>query len=444
MTTLRDSDASRAAAEGPDSKRPAGDENSGAPPRQKTAKPPRPKATAAPAEKPGKGGQVVEYPAAKQSMTTAAPARVKRRHSFAAISFVIAVLLPTALSVGYLYGLAHDQYASRVAFSIRGQENVGPMSFLGAFSQTVSGGGADAEIVYELIRSQQMVEAAFSALPLDEIYNVPEKDFVFRLGDDQPIERKVEYWRWMTDVSFDGATGLVNFQARAFDPESARRVAAFVLDESTRIVNEISLQAREDAVSVARNVLNKAEDRLRDMRRRIRAFRDVEQEVDPVANARAAVGLLATLRERLAAAKIELDNYMSLVGEQGPRAPALRQTVTSLEARIAEERERLGGGADGDDNNGGRVFSDLMSEYEELMVELEFAENAYVSALSSFEQAQVEARRQTRFLSPHIEPTLSVEAEYPQRALMSVGIFVILTVAWAVILLILYNIRDRR
>jgi capsular polysaccharide transport system permease protein len=77
-------------------------------------------------------------------------------------------------------------------------------------------------------------------------------------------------------------------------------------------------------------------------------------------------------------------------------------------------------------------------------VELEFAQNAYVSALSSFEQAQVEARRQTRFLSPHIRPTLSVEAQYPQRALLAAGVFVLLTVGWAVLALIAYNVRDRR
>ena len=83
-------------------------------------------------------------------------------------------------------------------------------------------------------------------------------------------------------------------------------------------------------------------------------------------------------------------------------------------------------------------------DYEELMVEREFAENTYVSALASFEQAQVEARRQTRFLSPHIHPTLSVEPQYPQRALLSLGVFVLLTVGWAVLALIVYNVRDRR
>ena len=389
-----------------------------------------------------KRGEIVEYP--RPDTRTAQPAKPKARHWAAGLSFLVAVILPSVASVGYLYAVAADQYASRVSFSIRGNENTGPMSFLGALSQTVTVGGTDAEIVYDFVRSQQMVQAALTTLPLEDIYNLPEHDVVFRLGRDRPIEDIVDYWNWMTSVSFDGASGIVHFEARAFDPASAQVIANFVLDESTRIVNEISAQAREDAVSVARQVLSQAEDRLREVRRQIRAFRDVEQELDPSENARAALGLMATLRQQRAEAQVELDSYLSLVGPQGPRAPALRQQIESLEQRIEEERQRLGAGATGHGSADARLFADLMGDYEELMVELEFAQNAYVSALASFEQAQVEARRQTRFLSPHIRPTLSVAAQYPERALIGLGVFAFLSVAWSAALLIVYNVRDRR
>jgi capsular polysaccharide transport system permease protein len=401
---------------------------------------PAPRPAAAPS---AKRGEVLEYPAVTEAR--AAPrARSRPRHRAAVLSFLLAVAIPTVAAFGYLYLVAADQYASRVAFSIRSQENASPISFLGALSQTVSVGGTDAEIVYEFIRSQKMVEAATAALPLAEIFNRPRADVVFRLGEDRPVEDVVDYWNSMTSVSFDGATGLVRFEARAFDPESAHQIARFVLQESSRIINEISLQAREDAVSVARSVLDAAEDRLRDARRAIRTFRDAEQELDPSENARASLGLMASLREQLATAQIELDSYLTLVGPRGPRVSVLRQRIESLEQRIAEERRRLGAGAGVAAQGDGRVFSDLMGDYEELSVDLEFAQNAYVSALASFEQAQVEARRQHRFLAPHIEPTLSMEAQYPRRALIGLGVFIVLTVAWSVLLLIAYNVRDRR
>jgi len=332
-----------------------------------------------------------------------------------------------------------------MAFSVRSADAAPSVEFLGALTQSFSGAGSDAQVVFEFIRSQQAAEAAFAALPLAELYNLPERDVVFRLGENQPVEDILRYWRWMTDVSVDMGAGIVTFEARAFDPESAQKIATFVLDESTRIVNALSAQAREDAVADARRVLGQAEERLRAVRRDIRAFRNIEQELDPSENARASLGLMAALEARLADAQIELDTQVALVGSKSAQIPVLRQRVASIEARIAEERARIGDGLVGDAANpDDRAFADRVARYEELVVDREFAQNAYIAALASFEQAQVEARRQTRYLAPHIRPTLSQDPEYPQRALMALAVFAVAAVVWAVMVLVLYNIRDRR
>lgn len=400
--------------------------------------------TAEPEKKPApdKHGKVVDHPASALGLA-AKRARPRKRHFFALASFALLVIAPSLAAVGYLYTRAADQYASTLAFSIRGNEPLPQLGLLGMIAQNVSGGGTDAEIVYEFIRSQQMVEAALVSLPLETMFNRPEDDFVFRLGVDRPIEELVDYWNWITDISFDGATGLVRFEARAFDPEDARRIAEFVLAESTRIVNDLSAQARLDAVSVAKLTLTEAEDRLREARRKVRAFRDVEQAIDPTEDARAALGLMAVLEQSLAETQVERDTQAALIGPRAPQIARLNQRIESLQKRIDEERSRLGAGAASGDG-GERLFSQLLGEYEDLRVEQEFAERAYISTLASYEQAQIEARRQTRYLSPHIAPTLSVEAQHPQRAMIGMAIFVILLVSWSVVLLVVYNIRDRR
>ena len=391
-----------------------------------------------------KRGEVISHPA-RTDATVARMARPKRRHRLIVASFLLAVIAPTVAAVGYLYLFAADQYASRMAFSVRSADAAPSVEFLGALTQSFSGAGSDAQVVFEFIRSQQAAEAAFAALPLAELYNLPERDVVFRLGENQPVEDILRYWRWMTDVSVDMGAGIVTFEARAFDAESARKIATFMLDESTRIVNALSEQAREDAVADARRVLGQAEERLRAVRRDIRAFRNIEQELDPSENARASLGLMAALEARLADAQIELDTQVALVGSKSAQIPVLRQRVASIEARIAEERARIGDGLVGDAANpDDRAFADRVARYEELVVDREFAQNAYIAALASFEQAQVEARRQTRYLAPHIRPTLSQDPEYPQRALMALAVFAVAAVVWAVMVLVLYNIRDRR
>lgn len=401
------------------------------------------KPAAAPSKEGGKGrkGDVVRHPASRDRKA-AKPARPRRRHRLVAASFVLAVLVPTAIAGTYLYTRAADQFASTVAFSIRNGEAVAPAEFLGALSSSLGSTSTDAQVIYEFLRSQQMVEIALDELPFRDWYGLPEQDVVFRLEDGATVEEVNDYWRWMTDVTFDGGTGIVTFTARAFRPQDAQAVAELALRESTRLVNQLSEEARNDAVSVAAEALSVAEERLRQARLDVRSFRRFEQEIDPEANALASSQLVAALEEKLAEAEIELNTRTELVGERATDLPYLRQRIDSLRSRIASERSAVAGKVQ--EESGGRPLADLLAEYERLQVDMRFAQDAYVSARAAYDRALFEGQKQQRYLSPHIRPTLSQEAQYPLRLLMTVGIFFLSLVAWATLVLIIYNIRDRR
>ncbi len=85
-----------------------------------------------------------------------------------------------------------------------------------------------------------------------------------------------------------------------------------------------------------------------------------------------------------------------------------------------------------------------LGEFEELVVDREFAEQSYTLALATYQQAEAEARRRHRYLAAHIEPTLSEDPEYPDRPLLIAAVFLLALAAWSILVLAGYNIRDRR
>ena len=91
-----------------------------------------------------------------------------------------------------------------------------------------------------------------------------------------------------------------------------------------------------------------------------------------------------------------------------------------------------------------RVLADIVGEYERLAVDREFAERAYITALSSYDAAQAEARRKSRYLAAYMEPTLAETAEYPRRATLSMLITLFVFLAWAIGALVIYSVKDRR
>ncbi len=374
----------------------------------------------------------------------APPARPRRRHRLIAVSFYIAVIMPTLIAAGYLTWTAADRYGSRLAFSIRSNQTAAPLEILGAVTQLGNSSVlTDGQVLYDFIQSQQIVETVRAQLPLEAYYNRAPRDWVFALGEDQPVEDLVDYWNRMVDVSLDPVIGILTVEARAFTPGEAQAIAAAILAASADLVNRLADTAREDAVRYAAIELAGAEARLREIRGRLRVFRDFEQEVDPSQNARVAIALVAGLEEELSQARVQLELLRGALNDSAPRIVLLNRQIVSLQARIAAERTRLGAGA-APANGGQRPLSQVVGDFEELVVDREFAEQSYTLALATYQQAEAEARRRHRYLAAHIEPTLSEDPEYPDRPLLIAAVFLLALAAWSILVLAGYNIRDRR
>ena len=282
------------------------------------------KPAARPAAKPRRARRVAPPPtpelaaalAAAASAPEVRPARLMPRHWLVLLSFLLIVLLPFAATVGYLYTRAADRYHSDVAFSIRSEETSSATAgLLGAITNIGSGSASDADILYEYVRSQDIVEAVDAELDLRAVWSRPEGDPVFTVAPDASIEDLVAHWRSMVDISFESATGIITARAQAFTSEDAHAIAEAILEQSSALVNELSDQARADAIRFAQEEFAEAEENLRVMRARLSAFRRENRIVDPSGDVAGQTGLLNALQTELAQALVERDMLLSYVGE---------------------------------------------------------------------------------------------------------------------------------
>jgi len=169
-------------------------------------------------------------------------------------------------------------------------------------------------------------------------------------------------------------------------------------------------------------------------------FRNRTQIVDPAIDTQNQMGLLITLQGQMAEALIELDLLQDTTRQSDPRIVQANRRVEVIQVRIDAERRKLGFGAGADT---GEVFADLVGEYEGLLVDREFAERSYTAALASYDVAQAEARKQSRYLAAHIRPTLAEKAEYPERGKILALMALFLLLGWAILSLVYYSLRDR-
>lgn len=366
-------------------------------------------------------------------------ARVKNRHRLLFISFLLLVLAPILATAAYLEFVAKDQYASRTGFSVRKEEAGSAIELLGGITELSGSSSTDTDILFEFIQSQQMVRSIDTKLNLRAIYAQPD-DPVFGLNGDTSIEDLLDYWNRMVKVYYDSGSGLIELRILAFDPTSAQTIAQAIFDESSEMINDLSAIARADATRYAEEELEKAVERLRVVRVKMTDFRLRTQILDPEADIQGRMGLLNNLQAQLAEAIIELDILKQTTQPSDPRVSVTERRVNVIRERLEEERLNFSAGGDAPSEG----YAPIIAEYESLSVDLEFAQQAYVAALATYDTALAEAQRKSRYLAAYVQPTLAERSEYPQKLVILMVLTGFTLIGWATLALIYYSVRDRR
>ncbi|MEO9863432.1 MAG: sugar transporter [Yoonia sp.] len=398
----------------------------------------KPAATAKPAPKPKPAEQTVII---KQS---AGKSRAKKRHWGLLTAFVILVILPVLTTWWYLEERAADQYASTLGFTVRSEDISSAADLLGGLAPALGGssGSPDADILYEFIRSQSLVQQIDDELDLRALYTQHlDTDPIFSFDPEGSIEDLTTYWQRMVRISYDASSGLMELRILAFDPVEAQQIANLIVEKSSTMINNLSAIAREDATRYARADLDLAVERLKQTREALTAFRIANEIVDPTADVQGQMGLLNLLQSQQVAALIDFDLLSDSTSDRDPRLVQARRRLDIIEARIREERRKFGVGNAGDNN---ASYAETIAGFERLTVDRQFAEQAYAAALASFDGARAEANRKSRYLAAYITPTLAERSKFPNRALL-IGIVTLFSfLGWAIMALAYYALQDRR
>ena len=357
-------------------------------------------------------------------------------------SFVLCVVLPLVLAVTYYAAYATDRYAARAGFSIRGIDTNAGIDGIGALTGLASSGSttSDSYIVLSYLANRELVEAADAELDLRGAYASPHIDALSRLAPDANVEDFLKYWERRISTQFDPSSGIIEFEVQSFSPEHARDIADTVLRLTQTLVNDLSANARSDALRFAREEVELQERRLREALGTIRDFRASEQSVDPSASAALEIQLIASLESRLIDVNARIAALRQTLDADAPSVNALRRNSEALEAQIVERRQTIGINALG--GEGVSAVTQQLALYEELAVERSLAQQAYTSALVSLEQARRDADRQQRYLAIHLKPQVAQSAKYPHSLRNILILSFVLIAAWGIGTLITYSVRD--
>ena len=353
--------------------------------------------------------------------------------------FVAIVVFPTLFAVIYYGFWASDRYVSQSLMTVRSTEAQIATVFGGLLGSLGGNTGAvDGHVVQEYIQSRELVAELQNKLDLRSIYSVPEADMLSRVSQDASLDNLYDYFLDRIEVYFDSAGNVIHLEVQAYRPEDAKKIADEIVRLSDEMVNRISQESRMDAVKFARDEVTLAEDRLRENRMVLYRFREEHGELDPVSAAAAIGGIVANLEAELSRYKTELASLRSYMREDSPQIAGVKARIAAIEQQMQAERGRLTSTEDAPS----LTYSDLLAEYERLVIEEEFAKSSYTSAISALEVARADANRKQAYLVAFVEPSLPADPSKPDRLLTVVSFVLGGLLAYGLLMLIGAAIRE--
>lgn len=365
-----------------------------------------------------------------------------------AISFLVMVLIPAAITTFYYVVIASPQYQVETQFAVRGssQSSMATMG-LGLLGGTTTQTG-DSYIVTSYVESLQLIRDVQQELGIDlrQFYTHDHIDWMYRIDPNMPLEKFTEYWRGMTDVSFNATTGNTTLYIYAFTAEDSKAIADAVLKVSERLVNQLSESNRQQVMQVASKQVDRAEERLRKVQSEIRRLRVEEKITDPAALVNLQTEMTRTLQANLSTLETRMSALLKSVSKEAPQAKALQKQIDAAKATLVEHESKLGN-ADGSNPKDlspeeKANLAEVLNKFEELTIEQSFGTQAYTTALAAFETAIVEAQRQERYFATFVAPTRPEIALYPMRYLDSFIAFLVLLAVWMATQFIYRSFRD--
>jgi capsular polysaccharide transport system permease protein len=324
--------------------------------------------------------------------------------------FSVFVLLPTAISAVYFGAVASNQYESIASFSVQSSDSRPMVGMEGLLAGLTSGGGRnDVLAVRDYLLSRDILQRLDKEHGFIKHYKDGSKDWFSRLSAGAGFEETYEYYGHKVYAEYDTSSGSITLKVRAFDAKTAQSFARNLLAYSEEMVNKLADRERKDRTSYAESDLKRAEQRLSEARKKLVALQQEHSEFSPLQTANSTMEIRTKLEGELARARAELMQRKAFMQADAPQVLAAEEVVKSISAQIANESRRLV------DPRKPEGLGTTLADFEAAMVEKEFSQKAYQSAMANLEVARADADRQHRYIALVATPSLPDQSTYPHR-----------------------------
>lgn len=209
------------------------------------------------------------------------------------ITFLLMVLLPAFVCFVYFIAIASDQYTAEARFAVRSLSDSGLGEKVDTGLMNMQAAPQDAYVVTSFIHSAEILRRLKGEIDYRAIFTDPNADYLSRFDPKGSEEDFLKYWDQHVTAYIDGPSGIVTLTVRTFHPEDSVKLANAILQQSEKLVNEITLRARDDLLASFRSEVSRTKANYLDALNDFNGFQQKSGLLSPEVQAKQAGKLLS-------------------------------------------------------------------------------------------------------------------------------------------------------
>jgi len=321
------------------------------------------------------------------------------------------VMIFAIVSIPYWLFFASDRYVSQATVIIQRTDQINGSSTAIPAALVAAGGAnsADQLLLLEYLLSEDMLEKVDAKLNLRSHYSNWHRDPISRMWfKDAPVEWFYQYWLNRIDVEYDDYSGVVRIQVQAYDAKTAQAIVDLMVKFGEQHMNELGHQLAQSQVDFLQKQVNFAHDRLMETSQNLLTFQNQKGLAAPASTADSINALIARLEGQKSDIQTQLAALPPNLSPDQPTVVMLKKNLAALDQQIVQKRAELASPAS-------KTLNYTIDEFQQLQLQVSFAQDLYKTALSALEQGRMDAARMLKKVSILQSPTMPGYPMQPQR-----------------------------
>ncbi|UTS81270.1 capsule biosynthesis protein [Phaeobacter piscinae] len=321
------------------------------------------------------------------------------------------VMLPTALTGYYFYGVATPMYAAKSEFLVLKADSAGGGGGLGGLlSGTQFATSQDSIAVQSYLQSKEAMLRLDREVGFKSHFTQEWIDPIQRLEDNPTNEEAYKTYSRNVKIGYDPTEGVVRMEVTAANPQVSAEFSQKLISYAQEKVNQLSVQKRSDQVGDAETALEMAEEKRRNAQERLVRLQQRGTVLDPEGVIMSLRSQISTFELQRQEKELELAALLDNARPNQAKVDGARADIARLNSLIQRLNDRMIDASAGENS-----LASLTVQIQMAQADLATRDMMLQSALQQVEQTRMEANRQVRYLTTAVEPVPSQEATYPRR-----------------------------